>query len=1079
MTYKRRGFTQRLALWCTLATGVWTSDATAGPWTFNRTDPGVTVWCRWVRPVTVDGRLDDWAAGDFQIVLDQAHLTGNRYGNPPIAGGDADCSGRVAMAWDGTFLYVALRVRDDRLAPIDVKKGYRPPWHHDGLMLHLHAHAGLERTGRYGKEWRRDANDRAAVVGLSYYQADHRPRTLPGRTRYVARACDGGYELEAAVDLKALGYRDPQPGDRLKMAVILVDHDPGVGQGAWGPDAFGQLIWELGPRTNHGNPRDWADLRLMRDRWAADLVAMPQDVGGKTRLCMKGTVDARRAGVVFRGVRVVDADGKRVLAVPASRAVPDGTRLTVTAQVDAPALSDGTYQVHVVTDVAGREHNGRGATRFAVRRGGAPTTVPPRVCVPNPGHFALNARYRRPPTLKNITKATYLDFLKRHARKKIEPAVQSSFKKPWRHAQSPAFLAALMYRETKDPYYAGAAKAGLESMIRWTETQDKEGAVHTELHWLTVDLMRQTGLVGPKDEPRLRRFLVTAARRSCWGHYGWKAKPWRRGAGHSALGPAVSRYYAVHRYPDVPEAKLWTKYYRLTWNDWWQHRDTIYNDTGYRALFLKDVFACAYLTGRDDLFKDPEALKFWDRLLWTVAPNGAVPHYGDTNGWSTEIGMYAFYFEFLATKTRDGRFKYAAHRIFDYIVNHSVNVFDYHMQTDQMIYGIALAHLVADDSVKPKPPGRASRLLTRKELVLIDTATHKEAFGFQVYEHTLGPRDVPDKIIFKSHDRDEALWAMIDVCGDAGHNTPGEPTNVAALVDRESVLTCNQGYFDETPDLHNVVLAEDLEGTRVQGPAMEISVPAFYDRHYASYARVRVANYQGWPIDEERQFLFGRYRFLLLKDVVTFRRPWMCRIGPCWQTQQVGPETGPHWANTYVENLFLTGLGLGRGFHRWKNPAWDLLVFHPPQKGCELEVVNRYDEQPFRQLPVRLRYVWRGMANKGERRHFTTLLLPHDPTPTPSDVVKGIEVLADTVDLTAIRAHTDRYYDDWMVLNDTGRAVKVGPIETDARQLHLWVHQYKGKLRGRHVMAEGATFVTFHGKPVAKADKGKRIDTSF
>jgi len=1061
-----------MAVMLLVAAHVLAASVVSAEWSFSTCDPGPTVWCRWVSgPVRVDGRLEEWNQDDFQIVLDGEHMTGENHADPPVIGGDADCSGQVAMAWDGTFLFVALRARDDVLAPVDVAKGYSAPWFHDGLMLMLHAHAGLAQSGRYGRGFRSEPSARHATLGLSYYQPDFGPRELPGRSQYVARSCPGGYELEAAIELKALGYRDPLPGDRLKLSLILVDRDPG----AEGADAFGQLIWHMGPPGASGDPRNWADLRLMRDGWGADMVGCVQREAGAMRLRLKGTLDVQRPDVVFRGVRLFYAAGKVLQEVPASQAAPEGCRLVMAADVKAPALAGGTYEVHVVVQVGGQEHNQGTTTLLKVPQKNQAVQAPGPVCVPDPTHFALSARSSRPPTLKNITRETYLEFLKEHTRRILEALLPSNLKKPWRHSHQPGFLAAYMYKQTKDPFYAEAARAALESAIGWTKVQDKEGAFRTHWHWLMVHFMRQSGLLTQEDEPRIRQFLLTVARRACKGHYDWEAHPWRRGAGHSSLGPAVARYYAVHFYPDIAEAEMFRKYYELTWNDWWKSRDTIYNDTGYRSLLLNHIFLCAYLTGRDDLFKDKEAMKFWERLLHTSAPCGAVPHYGDTNGWSTEIGMYAFYFEYLAAKTRDGRFKYAAHRIFDYIVNHSVDVHDYHMQRDEMVYGIALAHMVADDSVEEKEPERRSLLLTRKELVYLKPGEEQEEFGHQIYGMVLGQRDIPDKIVFKSDNRDTSLWAMIDVCPRASHNDVPEPTNVAALMDQESVLTCNQGYMDETPDLHNVLLAEGLEGTRFEGLDMKITVPEFYDRHYASYARVRVENYQGWPIDEERQFLFGRYRFLLMKDVVKFNQTWMCRIGPCWQAQQVGPEIGPNWANTYVRNLFLSGIGQGRGVHRWKNPAWDVLVFHPPKKDCTLEIINRLDEQPWRLLPVRLRYAWEGMGRKGQRMHFTTLLLPHEPVWKPSELVEKISVLADTPDLTALHVATDRHYEDWMLLNDTGGAVQAAELETDARQLHLSL--YDGK--GHHVMAEGGTFVKFRGKQIVRVPAGQRIDQSF
>jgi len=725
---------------------------------------------------------------------------------------------------------------------------------------------------------------------------------------------------------------------------------------------------------------------------------------------------------------------------------------------------------------------------------------PVRITFP-PNRFKLEfpRRGKRPPTTRGITKADYLKFLKKEVRHYLKVRVTGMGKQPSSAGAMYGVLAAYMYRETKDRFYADFARNALTSAIMYIETTDKFFPwVHNR--YLMVDLMRETGLIAKKHEAKIREYLLTASRRSCEGHYNWKKQPWRRGSMHSALGPALARYYAVVKFPDIPEAELFTKYYNLTWGDWWTHRDTVYNDTGYRALLLLNIFIGAYLTERDDLFADPEAMKFWERILYTIAPNGAVPHFGDAGNWSASTAEYLFMMEYLAAKTRDGRFKYVAHRLFDHIVNHAVDVQDYHFVTDNILLGVAFAHMVADDTVKPVSLGDRSRVVTRKEILLPPVETVKPEMGTYASQAYLGydrkrkklrhavemsgPRDVPDKIAFRSSGKDEGLWALVDLCNIAGHNDVPEPTNVAALVDKEAVLGCNLGYYDEDAWFHNVVYAEDLEGHAFKAHRpMTISLRAFYDRARTSYARVHVKGYHMLPLDEERQFLFLRDRFLLLKDVVTFTDNWTCRIGPCWQTQQID-QVGKNWANTYIDYLFVSGMNVGAGIHRWKQSTRDLLVFHPPQKECALELVNRRTAKPsanqsadaitWRHLPLRLRYVRKVRTRKGMKMHWTTLLIPHAPALKAGKIVADIKVFADSPELTAIRVGKAAGEQQWVVLNDTGRAVTAGPLRTDAAQVHLSIVGTK-----RHLMAEGGTFVTFHGKELARVAKGEPVDKDF
>ncbi len=1036
-------------------------------WTVRSAAPAATLHCEPPAPAPViDGNLGDWPAARFVVKLDQAHLSDRTYCSPAPLSGDKDCSGEVAFAWDADYLYVALRARDDSLSQVGGKP-WGAPWGHDGLNLYLHAHPGLELSGRYGPEYRRDPIDHAALLGLSYYEEGATARPVPGNSRYVARAVPGGYEVEAALEWAGLGYTEPRAGDRLKICLLQVDVDPGAAPA----DVFAQIVWAMG-RGDGSDSSQWGDLRLIKDGWGGEVMAVGQP--GGERVGVKATVEALRKDVVFAGARLKDAAGQTVASVPAAAPVALGQRLTAATEIDTSALPEGSYTVHLLTNVGGVEHNGDATAPVELRRGPLPLVFPKVVAVEDPTRFHWR---QLPPTTKNVTKDAYLSFVQQHARLTLA-ANRPGVDKPWRYAHNYGWLAAYLYSVTRDPFYADFAKAALESSMTWAESQDEEFDFHSGYHYLMVKFMRESGLITPEREPRVKTYLVKSSRFACYGAYDWKAAPWRRGSGHSALGPAVARYYALHFYPDAltdEEKTTFQQYYDLTWDDWWENRDTIYNDTSYRALFLNEVFIPAYLLGRDDLFEDLEAKKFWERLLYTTAPCGAYPHYGDTNGWCTQIGLYVFFFEFVAAKTGDGRFRTGAHRIFDYIVNHTVDVRDYHLETDAMIFGIALAHMVADDNVKEAPLGGGSRVLMRKELLPLKET--KLDFGWDVYGMTNGPKEIPDKIIFATDERPDTLWAMIDLCPAAGHNDPPEPGNVAALMDYEAVLTQNQGYFDETPDLHNVLFAEDLEGLAAGDTKMQISLPQFYDRQQASFARLRMDNYQGWPLDSGRQFLFARGRFLLMKDLVEFQAPWMVRLGPCWQTQQVGPEIGDSWANTYVDSVFTTGLGLGRGFQRWKNPAQDLIVFHPSHPEYYLEIVNRFDEQPYRPLPVRLRYVWKGMAQRGDKLHFTTLLLPHVPVPKPSEIVSKIEVLADTLEVTALHLNTQDDRAEWVLLNDSGMTVTAGAVETDAEQLYLYVDT--GKQPGKYVLAEGATYVKLNGEALGVAAKDGRIEGAF
>jgi hypothetical protein len=111
---------------------------------------------------------------------------------------------------------------------------------------------------------------------------------------------------------------------------------------------------------------------------------------------------------------------------------------------------------------------------------------------------------------------------------------------------------------------------------------------------------------------------------------------------------------------------------------------------------------------------------------------------------------------------------------------------------------------------------------------------------------------------------------------------------------------------------------------------METAVPAFSDHRLATHARVRVSKYMGYEADHEREFLFVKNRFVLVRDDTTFHDTFRAQVGPAWNTQNVGEPRGEHWLNTwFTGHYFLTA-------QLYPAPPWDLLIYHAPHAGCKL-----------------------------------------------------------------------------------------------------------------------------------------------
>jgi hypothetical protein len=108
------------------------------------------------------------------------------------------------------------------------------------------------------------------------------------------------------------------------------------------------------------------------------------------------------------------------------------------------------------------------------------------------------------------------------------------------------------------------------------------------------------------------------------------------------------------------------------------------NDINYFFNSFMRIFCAAELMGKEEVFTDPDVKKFiWDRLLHEITPDGAVVPYGAHNGWNSETGVRILALELAAAHTGDGRYRWAAHRLMNYLMTHGSK-----LHNQQHVYSI-------------------------------------------------------------------------------------------------------------------------------------------------------------------------------------------------------------------------------------------------------------------------------------------------------------------------------------------------------------------------------------------------------
>ena len=290
----------------------------------------------------------------------------------------------------------------------------------------------------------------------------------------------------------------------------------------------------------------------------------------------------------------------------------------------------------------------------------------------------------------------------------------------------------------------------------------------------------------------------------------------------------------------------------------------------------------------------------------------------------------------------------------------------------------------------------------------------------------------------------------------------------------------------------NRLAVEDMGGTAPlrlnTDPALgdahyqTVEIPEFQDLKAATFATVTVSNYQGFALKATREFMFIKNRFLVARDIPEFEEAFLAQVGPVWNTQNVGPQLGDTWANTFFSSPRAAGVGL-------HTPPQDLLVYFTPRPGCRLQVVDRTAVDPRAgDVPAQLRYVWRGAAQAGQKLLFTQVYYPHAPSRSqaisnapgaarPADLLgtagaDGIHVLLDTPEATVLRLTLDPDREEWVVSNPGGKTVTAGGLSTDAR--YLYADLVKGQVKV--VSAMGATFAALNGNDVFRQAERKNYE---
>lgn len=504
------------------------------------------------------------------------------------------------------------------------------------------------------------------------------------------------------------------------------------------------------------------------------------------------------------------------------------------------------------------------------------------------------------------------------------------------------------------------------------------------------------------------------------------------GNSNRPFGYAIDGQMILRYVPNANEREKWQTYVDGTWAGFFETGDIRENASHYESISLSFLIEWADIRGATaELLAHSAFMTMIERYLQQVLPIGSIPHYGDSDGWNVNWGAWIHIFEFAAAHTRDGRFRWAAHRLFQYSLLHIEDIFSWAYTGNHAIQSLMRAALVADDAIAPVAPKGSLSVAWRAGIALAPAGAPANRGIFRVVPE----RRIPAKVQMISDTSPDSTALQVELVPYAGHG-PSVVTNLVALTDRGSVLLMDQGYKEAERQFHNVLLLEDYDGVPLHPEKESVGLIHATDAGPMVYAKVRVENYMGYPADLERVVVFAKAGAILIVDTLQFRETLHVRAGPVYNFGYLGPETGTGhgtnetWVNGYLGD-FIAVKGIGAGqpvYTRWKNPPRDLLLYFRPMEDAEVHVHDRRPRDATTPLPLRVQYRWRGTVSAGESVSMSTVLLPHTPTRVPSALAAEIFFAADTGSSTAVSVPTEAGGRVWLAAGP----VKTGSIHSDA-----------------------------------------------
>jgi hypothetical protein len=541
------------------------------------------------------------------------------------------------------------------------------------------------------------------------------------------------------------------------------------------------------------------------------------------------------------------------------------------------------------------------------------------------------------------------------------------------HVRMPAFL----FKVTAEIKYAQHARIYLLN-------QNHGDAYYTVR---AIEQIKDSGLLSKKDLEIIEKEILESAERAVLYWVEW-------GAMNHATQSLVNNLAAAMKYfPDHPDYNRWKQKLDInisaSWGLW-----SIEDAQIYIPAWNKPLIQYAELAESEkEFYEMPMTKYYFDYLVQLMTPGGQIVEFGDGRygrgyTWTWMISVL----EKGATVYRDGKMKWAAHRLFQ------AHVKELGHTTDAELVE---AYLWADDSIKEEIPIDKSRLVLEdyvgKKVVFRSGWDRDATYLFLNYMD-----DAPFGI-----DGKEQLITSINVEAEKNHHGHADENAIGVLMKNGSILLYESGYRETAstgPDgqyradvFHNKLVVRDgmadenwrllpflLDGGRYKFVNTKL-------KHFRRFKDVDISRTRltydkmGYQWDRLINYVKGREWFIIF-DIVKILEDKNLTLANLFYTQNItdfDPEN-PIWYDTYYSTIAAMP-NLSPYYAGDKNKdETRLLIYFPDGKsfrcGAEQQRNNVQTEWAI--------YAAKADSFKqGDVLVFTTLLIPHAKSEDPKTIV--------------------------------------------------------------------------------------------